>query len=140
MRVDHGDRQWCQLLDNTAQVSNAAAGVDQYGMVAAEHQIDDGVLVMARLGNCEQTVRDFQDVEPIVIDRYALRSSVLKIVRVIHWFRPLASFGCSKISFVQAGSNRPIDRAHHMSLEATTAAAIVKFELCAFKSAHGKLF
>lgn len=81
-----------------------AAGVDQHGAVAAEHQINDGVLVMTRLGNCEQMVEDLQNVEPIVIDWNALRSRVLKILRVIHssrWSVPFNAESVAMPSFSQ---------------------------------------
>ena len=49
VRVDDRDRQGCQSFDNAAQVSNAAAGVDEDRTAAPEQQINDGVLEVTRL-------------------------------------------------------------------------------------------
>ncbi len=49
VRVDDGHRQRRQLLDERLRIADSAAGVDEYGLGLAHEQVQNRVLVMARL-------------------------------------------------------------------------------------------
>ena len=61
-----------QLLDDHLRIADAAAGIDENGMVSPISRFRHRVLVMARLHDGIEIIGDLHDVEPVVIDRDAL--------------------------------------------------------------------
>src|SRR5437016_4310691 len=67
VRVDHGDGMLGQRLDDSPQISNAAASIDEHGMPVDE-QVQYGMLIMARFRDGIEIIADFQDLEPVILN------------------------------------------------------------------------
>lgn len=95
MRIDDGHRQGRQLLDDSLRIADAAAGIDEDGAIVAQEQVQDGMLVMARLHDGIEIIGDLHDLEPVVIDCDAFRPGE-------GWFRQLIQHLLSKVTMLFA--------------------------------------
>ena len=67
MRIDNGDGQVGDLPHHCRNISDAAARINQNGMIIPEQQVNNRMFIVARLRQGVEPICDLLDLKPFIV-------------------------------------------------------------------------